>query len=92
MTQTKKTIKSLSEFPNFDKMSYEEEAEWWETHDLSQVWDKMDDIEIKFVPAAARVPNHLKRLTSAINVRLDPVDHRALRAVANKKGLGIVTF
>ena len=58
-----KVVKSLIEFPDFDKMTYEEEAKWWETHDLSQVMDKMEEIDVKFVPGAARVSKKLKRLS-----------------------------
>ena len=93
MTQKRrKKITSLDQFPDFDKMSYEEEAKWWETHDLSAVWDQLEEVEVKFVPGAFDVPEHLRQLTSAINVRLDPNDHQKLRAIANKKGVGIATL
>lgn len=38
----KKKIK----FPDFNKMSYEEEAEWWDSHDFTEFWDKLADVDI----------------------------------------------
>ena len=94
MTQIskRKIVKSLSEFPDFDKMSLTEEAEWWEAHDLSKIWDELDDVKVTTKPGVFKVPNYLKRMTSAINIRLDPTDHQELKTVASKKGLGITTL
>ncbi len=89
---TKKKITSLKQFPDFDKMTLQEEATWWETHDLSEIWDQLGDIELKIEPDAFKVPRHLRQLTNAINVRLDPTDLQNLRVIANRKGLGIATL
>ena len=33
-------------FPDFDKMSYEEEANWWDKHDWGEFWDELEDVKI----------------------------------------------
>jgi len=88
--------------PNFNKMSYEEEATWWDTHDISEYKDEFTDVgPFKVEPGALKVSKHLKDLSkklvasnmeSAINIRLSKDDHKELRAVANKKRIGVATL
>lgn len=93
MAQNKrKKITTISQIPDFDQMSLQEEAKWWETHDLSEVWDKLDDVKLKISPDAFRAPKQLRQMSSVINIRLDRRDHSKLRLVANRKGLGTATL
>lgn len=46
-------------------MTLQEEALWWETHDLSGIWDELDDIELKIEPDAFKVPEHIKSHVSS---------------------------
>lgn len=40
--------KKKSRLPDFNKMTYEEEANWWDTHDLGDYWDELEDVDIVF--------------------------------------------
>lgn len=40
--------KKKSRLPNFNKMSYREEANWWDTHDLGDYWDEFKDVNLVF--------------------------------------------
>ena len=53
-------IKSKSQFPDFDKMTLEEEALWWESHDLSEIWHDLDEIEVQYEPDTSKTKGHYK--------------------------------
>lgn len=38
--------KKKFKFPDFNKMSYKEEATWWDSHDWGEFWDELDDVDI----------------------------------------------
>lgn len=38
--------KKKFKFPDFNKMSYKEEATWWDSHDWGEFWDELEDIDI----------------------------------------------
>ena len=38
--------KKKFKFPDFDKMTYEEEANWWDAHSLADFWDELEDVDI----------------------------------------------
>ena len=38
--------KKKFKFPDFNKMSYEEEANWLDTHDWGEFWDELEDVDI----------------------------------------------
>jgi predicted DNA binding CopG/RHH family protein len=84
-------ITTKNQFPDFDKMTYEEEANWWDTHSVAGVWEELEDINLKFEKSAFDIPPNLD-LTSAINVRVDPSDHKKLKKIAMRKGLGVATL
>jgi hypothetical protein len=95
---TKNTNKRL---PDFNKMTYEEEAHWWETHDTSEFADEFEKVKMKIAPSALDVPEELRELSrqlvksnleSAFNIRLTNRDHNKLRIVARQKGVGIATL
>lgn len=78
--------------PDFDKMPVEEEALWWETHDTADYWEEFKEVDVKFAPDAFKVPEKLKKLSSAINIKLDLQNHVKLHAIAQKKGIGVSTL
>lgn len=81
MTQKERPIESPeSRIPQF--ASREEEAEWFDTHDLADYQD-----ELKTVPA-----RFSKNLSEGLNIRLDRDTLAALREVAREKGIGPTTL
>lgn len=79
MKQTNKN-KIKSRIPKFS--SYEEEAKWWETHNLTDFQDEFHTVKAKFS----------KNLSEGLNVRLDSETLVKLRAKANQKGIGPTTL
>ena len=68
--------KSKSRIPEF--ASYEEEAEFWDTHDTT-------DFEDEFKPVRVKVA---KNLSEGITIRLDPATLQKVRELASEKGIG----
>lgn len=77
MTQPTKTPSKIPDFK-----SYEEEAEFWDTHDLTEFWDETKPSKVKFA----------KNLSSVITVRLSPKMITTLYSQAQKKGVGFSTL
>jgi predicted DNA binding CopG/RHH family protein len=65
--------------------SREEEATWWDTHDLAEYQDEFKTVNVRFA-------KKLSHLSETLNIRLDPEDVVKLRAVAHKKGIGPTTL
>lgn len=76
MTRTKK-LKPIPEFA-----SYEEEANFWDTHDLTDYVDFSKPIRVVYK----------KNLNHGVTVRFSPKDLNDLRIVSAKQGLGVTTF
>ena len=62
--------------------SQEEEAAFWDTHDMADHWDEFKPVTTAFA----------KNLSGAITVRLDPDTLQELRAQAGRKGIGPTTL
>ena len=63
--------------------SYEEEAEFWDTHDTTGFLDELKEVRnIKF-------PKPRKRL---ISVRIDDTTIKSLKELAQTKGIGYLTL
>jgi hypothetical protein len=77
MTQTKK---QKSKIPDFH--SLEEEAAWWETHNLADYQDEFETVDAKFA----------KNLSHGLTIRLDPETLNKVRSLAKKKGIGPTTL
>jgi hypothetical protein len=77
MTQTKKQKSRIPEFS-----SLEEEATWWETHNLADYQDEFEIVEAKFA----------KNLSHGLTIRLDPETLAKVRSLAKKKGIGPTTL
>lgn len=75
-----RTQAGKSRIPEF--ASYEEEAEWWDTHDITDYLDE-------FKPVKVRVA---KNLIHVLQIPFDSKDMRALSACAKKKGTDIITL
>jgi hypothetical protein len=77
MTQTKSQKSRIPEFS-----SLEEEATWWETHNLADCQDEFEIVEAKFA----------KNLSHGLTIRLDPATLAKVRSLAKKKGIGPTTL
>lgn len=69
-----------SRIPEF--RSREEEAEFWDTHDITDYLDELRPVEVRFAP----------NLSSGMTVRLDPADREALGRIAVERGVGPSTL
>ena len=87
--------------PDFRKMSHEEEAHWWESHDAGEYDGEFEEVELQLAAGATKAPAKLRELSrrlvasnleSAINVRLTNRAHDRLRLMAREKGVGIATL
>ena len=76
--RTTNTVKSR--IPKFS--SYEEEAGWWETHNLADYQDELKTVKVRFA----------KNLSEGLHVRLDTATLKRLRQEANEKGIGPTTL
>lgn len=71
---------SKSRIPAFS--SYEEEAEFWDTHDTTDFEDEFKPVKVRFA----------KNLSEGITVRFDPDTLAELRDEAKRKGMGPTTL
>jgi len=70
--------------PDFEKMSLEKIAEFWETHDSADYWDQMEDVTDQV---------HFKRPAEKIvSVRIMEEDLKQLKLIAGERGLGHTTL
>ena len=60
----------------------EEEAAYWDTHDIADHWDEFKTVKIKFA----------KNLTEGLHIWLDPASLTRLREKAHEKGIGPTTL
>ena len=75
MTDSKKPIKtSIPEF-----QSREEEAEWFDKHDVSEFWDELTPINVQFDLQQTKEENIVVRVQRPIKERLE--------RIARSKGL-----
>jgi hypothetical protein len=77
---TRREEQEKSRIPEF--ASYEEEAEFWDTHSLADYWDEFKPVKISFA----------KDLTHIIQIPLDSNTMRALSACAQERGVDIITL
>jgi predicted DNA binding CopG/RHH family protein len=62
--------------------SREEEAEFWDTHDLADYWQDFRPVRVCFA----------KNLSEGITIRLDPDTLAELRKQAHDRGIGPTTL
>lgn len=83
MTRVKeRTTRMKPKEPIPEFASREAEAEFWDTHNLTDYWDEFKPVRARFA----------KRLSEGINIRLDPETLAELRAQAAEKGIGPTTL
>lgn len=70
-----------SRLPEFK--SREEEAEFWDTHDVTDDLDELRPVRVTPMPAG---------LSAGMTVRLDPEDREALGRIAATRGVGPSTL
>ena len=75
-----KSNKQKSRIPEFS--NYQEEARWWETHNLADYQDEFKTIKVRFA----------KNLSEGLHIRLDPETLMKLRVEAKEKGIGPTTL
>lgn len=80
----KKKSKNKLKLPDFNMMSREDEAEWWDTHDLGDYFHEMEDVEIVFDLDKPRDQTLIVRLQKDLKSRLEKI--------ARSKGLNISTL
>jgi predicted DNA binding CopG/RHH family protein len=80
MTQPQREPKPASRIPEF--ASREEEAAWWDSHDLADYQDEFKTVRARFA----------KNLSEGITVRLDSETLAELRQQAHEKGIGPTTL
>jgi predicted DNA binding CopG/RHH family protein len=73
-------LKPYEPIPEFK--SREEEAEFWDTHDLADYWDEFKTVKVRFA----------KNLSEGLNIRLDRETLLKLREIAHAKGVGPTTL
>ena len=76
--------KKKLKFPDFNKMTYEEESKWWDTHDLGDYWDQMKEVDMVFELDKPRDETLIVRLQKNFKDRLEKV--------ARRKGLNVSTL
>lgn len=76
--------KNAKKLPDFDAMSYEEEANWWDTHDLGDYWDELQEVKVVVALDKPRDETLVVRLQKDFKDRLEKV--------AKSKGLNTSTL
>ena len=78
--KAKSQAQTKSRIPEFT--SREEEAQWWDTHDITDYLDELKPVRVRFA----------KNLSEGITIRFDPETLAQLRAHAHEKGIGPTTL
>lgn len=76
--------KKKFEFPNFDKMSYKEEANWWDSHDFTEFWGETEEVEMVFELDKPRDETIILRVQKDIKDKID--------RLARVRGLNLSTL
>lgn len=76
--------KKVNKLPDFDKMTYEEEAKWFDTHDMGDYWDELDDVKV--------IVELDKPRDETLVVRLQKEFKDQLEKTARSKGLNVSTL
>lgn len=73
--------KRKNRLPDFNKMTREEEANWWDSHDLGDYWDEFKDVDIVFELHKPKEETLILRLQKSVKKKLE--------SIAKSKGLNI---
>ncbi len=77
-------LKSLDEIPRFK--SEREEAEFWATHSLADIWDQLDPVEIEVVSQPRRIMLRQRR-KKPVTLRLEEQQIIRAKQLARAKSL-----
>jgi predicted DNA binding CopG/RHH family protein len=77
MTDTSQQAKATPKFA-----SYEEEAHFWDTHDVTDYWEELEPVKMQFT----------KKPSKPVNVRFDDDALRDIRTLALQRGIGATTL
>ncbi len=77
-------LKSLDEIPHFT--SEAEEAEFWATHSLTDLWDQLEPVEIEVLPKARRITLRRSR-KKPVTLRLEERQIAQAKQLARRKSL-----
>lgn len=72
----------VSKIPEFKSRA--EEAHFWDTHDITDYWDEMEDVEIEFLSEPKR--------EETITVRVQPKLKERLEKLARSYGVNLSTL
>lgn len=76
--------KKKFKFPDFNKMSYEEEANWWDKHDFTEFWDVTEAVEMVFELDKPRDETVILRVQKDIKEKIEKL--------ARSRGLNLSTL
>lgn len=69
--------------------TYEEEANFWDTHDLTELWDEKSVKRTKSGGIIANIDPKKVRKAASMTIRLQKDTQRKLEAIASQKGLNV---
>ena len=69
-----------NKLPDFDKMTRQEEADWWDTHDAGDYWDQFENVEV-----IVNLSSKPKEETLILRLQKEVKDR--LEYIAKKRGL-----
>ena len=76
--------KKKFKLPDFNKMTYKEEATWWDSHDWGEFWDELEDVDMVVELEKPRDETVVLRVQKDIKEKLD--------RVARSRGLNLSTL
>jgi hypothetical protein len=79
-----KYLKSVDEIPD-TFASYEEEAEFWDTHSLAKIWDQLEEVEFTIGGELKARVDARQREREQNLIRLDAKQADAARKIARRK-------
>lgn len=86
-----KYLSSIDEIPDFK--NEEEEAEFWATHSLAKIWDKLEDIgSVELDPELKKKIRERYGEKRLLTIRLDQEQIEAAKEIAERKSIGYQTL
>lgn len=89
MSQRVQYIKSVDDIPHF--LSEAEEAEFWASHSLAEIWDQLEPVQVEVAPGVRRVTVTRSR-KKPVTLRLEERQIIQAKAIASKKSLNYQTL
>ena len=76
-------LKSLDEIPRFTNEA--EEAEFWSTHSLADIWDQLEPVEFEVSPKARRIV--IRKRKKPVTLRLEQRQIALAKRLARERSL-----